>query len=66
VYHGFIPDLSCCLRLADEESFMELLPELKELDLSYPYSRSWPASGDRPFASSLDGRQNAGHSVALR
>jgi len=61
VEDDFIRYLSRCLQLVDEESPMELLPELKKFDL--PNSTRRFAVG--PFASFLNGRQHAGYPVSL-
>ena len=59
---GLVEELSRCLRLEDGELSLELLPELQEL--TYFGSRD---TNDifTNFASFIDSRQNAGHSVTL-
>ncbi|KAH9958437.1 hypothetical protein BC827DRAFT_1219516 [Russula dissimulans] len=59
VEDDFSWDLSRCLQSADEESPMELLPELEKLDLP----NYWHSA--RLFASFLSGRQHAGYPVVL-
>ena len=59
--HALVKRVSDCLRPDDEESPMELLPELKELKYSHFSSND---AGDE-FTSFIDAREKAGHPVTL-
>ena len=64
VMDGLIKDISRALKVRDEESTMELLPELKELICSANVDAD-DLFDSFPFSAFIHARQHAGHPVTL-